>query len=394
MRYSRRVLRAFFLASAALACAAVASCNRDKTAAPRGASTPVVGRPPPEPAAVAARAANIRHDADAIRGECQHAAGGDWDKWQRDTERYRVALRGRLDALQTFEPARSSRPEAQYEALEGRDGFPLFEVGARLHLNYLYLPHSLDPFRKDRPVAAARRWLAQRGIDLIFVPVPKMTEVYVEHFLDPCPSDGVITPAIRRCLLELLDDDVEVIDGFSLFRPKREAEYLYLPADSHWNPAGMRVTARELADRVARYEFGKTARQAAPVARCDPEGGKPPGQDGLVALSEAQRARAAAVTRNLPRITTRDGKELLEHAGSPVLVIGNSYVDHFREIFIQELNLMSHFHWGPGHTTEAFADFVREPDLLDNCRVVVWITTAQHLTHFKPLPDQIAYDGR
>jgi hypothetical protein len=387
MRIARHTIRTVVLTAAALASALPAGCNARGKAAP---SDEPVALAPREPAAVAARAARVRRDADALRADCRRAAGGDWDKWQRQTAIYRAALRARLEALQVFKPARSPLPEAQYEALEGRDGFPLFELGGRLHLNYLYDNEQLDPFRKDRPVVAVRRWLARRGIDLIFVPVPKMTEVYVEHFLKPCPPDGVIAPAIRRCLLDLLDDDVEAVDGFTLFRSKREAEYLYLAADSHWGPVGMRLMAREVAGRIARYEFGAMTRHAPPVVRCDPRAGKPPGKNGWPALSEAQRQRAAAAVLDFPTITMPDGRDVPDDSGSPVLLIGNSYVRHFREVLVQELNLLVHSDWSPGQTTEAFADFVREPDLLDGCRVVVWITTCQHLTHFQALPAEIA----
>ena len=45
---------------------------------------------------------------------------------------------------------------------------------------------------------------------------------------------------------------------------------------------------------------------------------------------------------------------------------------------------------GGHNTTEAFADFLREPELLDRARVVVWVLTEHHLTRFRPLPGPIA----
>ena len=146
-------------------------------------------RPPvsrqPEPPAVKARAAAIRRDAEAIEAECRQAAGGDWERWQRDTASYRAALKSKIDALKFFDPPRATYDEANSEPLEGKDGFPLFEVGPRAFLQFLYRPETLDTFRKDRSVAVVHRWLQAHGVDLIFVPAPKMTEVYVEHFLDP-----------------------------------------------------------------------------------------------------------------------------------------------------------------------------------------------------------------
>jgi hypothetical protein len=356
-----------------------------------------------EPLAVAEREKSIRRDADAIRAECQRAASGDWEKWQNDTAAYRAALRKRIAELKRNRPGEDfdlrkgpGMSELFYQPLEGRGEFPLVEVGAHDYLTYLIDTAAFDRFRKDNAVVAAHRWLRQRGVDLIFVPVPKMTEVYIEQFVEPSPTDGVIAPHVRRTLWELLDGGVEIVDAFALFRPKRqpEPEYLYLAADAHWGPPGMRLAARELASRIARYEFGKTASQAAPVVRCVPEGGTQPAQYGFEILNEKQRERARAVTRNPPSITALDGGDVLDNPESPVLLIGNSYARHFREVLVQELNLLVRSNWSPGQTTEAFADFVRQPEVLDGRQVVVWISTVPAMATFKPLPAPIAAAGQ
>jgi hypothetical protein len=74
---------------------------------------------------------------------------------------------------------------------------------------------------------------------------------------------------------------------------------------------------------------------------------------------------------------------------SPVLLIGHSYMRSFRELLIKELNLQIHTRIHDDGTTEFFTDFLREPELLARCRVVVWITTEQHMAQFKPLPAPI-----
>jgi hypothetical protein len=355
----------------------------------------------PEPAAVQAREEVIRRDADAIRAQCLLAAGGDWDKWQRDTAPFRADLKAKLEALKAFDPPPAALPECKYEPLEGRDGFPLFEVAPRESLHHLHAPEFWDRFRMERPVVAAHRWLREQGIDLIFVPLPKMTEVYPEHFLDPCPADGVIAPHVRRALLEMLEDGVEVVDGFSLFRPVRGdgPEYLYNTADSHWSSRGMRVMAKELAARMARYRFGAEARAAAPMFRTSPgpysiEGlGFATGveaQNGWLALNRRQQERARAVqATTLPHVTLTDGRVPPDDPESPVLVIGHSYVPNFRERLILELNLLTLNHWSPGQTTQSFADFLREPELIEGCKVVIWISTEPHLPLFRPLPEPV-----
>ncbi len=405
-------IRALALGSVFVFCAMLTSCSRrtepavqpvEKSVAPivepaDAAPMPKGGPSASDPQATEARAKIIRRDADAILAECRKAADGDWDRWQHDTAPYRAALKAKVDALKL--PG-SARP-IYLEALEGSNYFPLFEIAPVEYIKYLYDSTSLEGFRSDRSVVAAHRWLRERGIDLIFVPVPKMTEVYIDHFLDPCPADRIIAPHIRSTLLELLNADVEVVDGLPLFRSQRDtdSEYLYNAADTHWAPRAMRIMAREVADRVGRYQFEAKARAAAPIVKtvpgpynvAGPDHGDGPGiQNGWLALNAEQKKRAtAALTKSHPHVTLPDGRLPPDDPASPVILIGNSYVANFREVLIQELNLLIRTNTAGGQTTESFADFLREPELLNNCRVVVWITTCQHLPEFKQLPPGIA----
>jgi hypothetical protein len=348
---------------------------------------------------VEARANAIHRDAGVIEAECQAAAGGDWDKWERDTAPYRASLKARIDALKDINKAQSPFPEAQQEPLEGLQGFPLFELGPREHINYLYDPAKLDAVRHDRPVVAASRWLRQQGIDLILVAVPKMTEVYIEHFVDPCPPDRIIAPHARRFLLEMLKEDVEVIDGLALFRAVRDtdSEYLYNAADTHWGPRGMRVMAKEIADRIERYKFGARARYALPIVRSktamflvDDLVGRVGSTNPWSVLTVEQRKRAEpAQAANEAEVRMLNGDAPPDDPTSPVLVIGNSYVLHFREQLIRELNLLTYNRDSRGQTTQAFGDFLREPEALAKCRVVVWVTTNQHFTRFAKMPEPV-----
>ena len=348
----------------------------------------------PEPQAVAARAQAIRRTADIIRGECQ-AAGGDWARWQHDTEQYRATLKSKVDALKDLDKSISVFPEA----LAGRDSFPLFEFRAPENLRYLIDPSSFDSFGRDRPVVIAERWLRSRGIDLIYAPIPKMTEVYIEEFVDPCPADGIIAPHVRRSLLDLLEADVEVVDVLPLLRCLRnsDAEYLYNTADSHWAPRAMRIVAKEVADRIARYNFGARARYGLPITTAVPGpfilnetaenmSSILPAQDGWNTLTAEQKKRAArAQTTTHAEIRMVDGSVPPDDPSSPVLITGNSYVLHFREQLVKEMNLLVHSVWGDNWTTHAFGDFLRDKEHLAHCRVVVWISTAAHMTRPHPV---------
>jgi hypothetical protein len=352
----------------------------------------------PEPRAVAARAAVIRRDAAAIEAECRHAAAGDWDKWQRDTALYRQAIKARVDALKSRPFPEEGFPECRYEPLPALDDFPLCQVGPRERISYLYEPAKLAEFRRSRQVVAAHRWLKERGIDLVLIPIPNMAEVYVEHFVKPCPADGIIGPHVRQTQLELLEQDVEVVDASSLFRSLRDTdgEYLYNAADTHWAPRGMRVMAKEIADRLTRYEFGARARYALPIVQTRREHFVLDSEVGGIhagfwaVLSPEQQARAEpAQTKEFSRVYLRKDLIAPDDPNSPVLVIGHSFVLNFRDQLVKESNLLVHSVFAPNYTTEAFASFLREPEILDHIRVVVWVTTEQHMTTFKPMPKAI-----
>jgi hypothetical protein len=196
-----------------------------------------------------------------------------------------------------------------------------------------------------------------------------------------------------------LDEDVEVVDGLALFRSLRDtdSEYLYNTTDTHWAPRGMRIMAKEIADRIERYKFGARARFAQPIVRTSTGTyvkvdaiNTLGGLGGAWRLSPEQRTRAErAQTKTLSEVRMQDGRTPPDDSTSPVLVIGHSYVWYFREQLIKELNLLTCTRIAAGQTTEAFAEFLREPEILNHCRVMVWITTDQHMTHLHPMPAPI-----
>jgi hypothetical protein len=342
-----------------------------------------------EPRALQARAAVIRRDAAATGDECQAAAGGDWENWQRDTAIYRRNLKSRIDSLEggsRSQPARST-------VLEGRPDFPLFEVAPGERLAHLYDERRLDPFRAGRAVPAANRWLREQGIDLIFVPVPPLTAVYIEQFLDPCPPDGIVAPHVRKAWLDLLDADVEVVDCWRLFRSLRDAgsDFLYDATGSRRSPRGLRIIAKEIADRIDRYAFGARARFALPIVRPAPApaADRPDAKDSpeWAALSPAQRERARPAEAPVAtEVRMQDGEPPSDDPTSPVVVIGGGDDPHIREQLVNELNLLVHMPDAGLPATEAFARLVRNRTLLDHCRVVVWIADEQQIAEFVAMP--------
>ena len=84
-----------------------------------------------------------------------------------------------------------------------------------------------------------------------------------------------------------------------------------------------------------------------------------------------------------------EGGALSEDPASPLMVIGNSFSAGFTDALAKAANCRVRRHCGAAQTTQAFADFVREPDLLDGVRVVVWVSTWRYLAALKNMPNAV-----
>jgi hypothetical protein len=380
---ARAVLRiAILVATWSLA---LSGCRDSGLPAKQASARPAIATdlvaPPRDPVVVEQRAKAVRQQADAIRAECP--SGGDWDKWQQDTAPYRVILRDKAKKRGVL----ASDEVASGDGIAG--GFPLFEIKPAVELVHVYDPESLRSMRADKVVQAGDDWLRQRGIDLIFVPVPQMTEVYIEHFLNPSPPDGIVAPHLRRTLLELLDDGVEVVDAFQPLRAGRRPapDYLFCPADKHWSGRGQRIVADAVGKRLARYDFCQRSLVGPPIVKAVGFGDVQFRLGGYAALTDEERRRAIVAFNLLPmtRLVLADGSEPLDDPESPIMLIGDSFAAGFREELMRATNLRLRTKRGDGNTTQWFTDFLRETDLLDGVRVVVWVQSEQHMANLRPL---------
>ena len=341
------------------------------------------------------RAAAIRETMEVIRGECQRNANGDWDRWTADLAALRTDLVTKINAAKPRDPSGAGYFEARSSVLEGRDRFPLFEPAPHAYLLHVVEPASLDPFRHDRPVVAGSRWLERQGIDVIFVPVPKMTDVYPEYFTDHCPSDRIIAPRLRQIMLELLEADVEVVDLWYAFQAERDTspELLYQPADPHWGPRAQEIAARLVAERLKRYAFVARA-QVSPKICKGPALPYPPASAGAAfkALNPEQQKRAMKHQPVSSRIPEKYISPQFNYT-SPVVCIGDSYNSGFMELLGRELNLPMRPLAGGGNTTDAFKNFLRDPDVLKDCKVVIWLVCTSSLKNPWPVPQKIHETG-
>jgi hypothetical protein len=330
-----------------------------------------------------------------IEQECNHNGGGNWSQWFAKLQPFRTHLELRIKQAKAFNPQASGPFEGRMPVLEAKGEPPLFETAPANYIPYLYDAADMDSWLSKRPVLKTvpevSRWLKKKGIDLIFIPVPKATEVYPDRQVEETPADRLVAPHMRKLVLELLQADVEVVDLLPLFLKARDEnpEMLYLPVDPHWSIRAQQIACREIATRLRRYSFMQEALNQPPAYQLVTVPMRPKSA-GYEALSPDQKKRVDSMAYAIFQLKSLKGQPTLS-ADSPVILIGDSFTDGVMQTLPQHLNMPINNASNPGQITEAIKDFVRDPSLLEKCKVIVWISNHAAFSHeccwgIPPLP--------
>ena len=240
--------------------------------------------------------------------------------------------------------ARTLRPPMQYlrflalndvgtKALLGRGGWWFYRQDAR----YLIERCPDDPAAKTGPQAAVaaivsfRDQLARRGIHLLVIPVPGKPSIYSDMLTRRAAAcDPRVREHTCNVLADLAAAGVETVDLFEAFAEARaasrssDAGAWYLIRDTHWTNGGASLAAETVARRIrslgwapdgqVRYDVQPTVvRRLGDVLRmlqCPP----------TEALYQPQEVQCERVVRQ------DDGKPYRDDPGSPILVLGDSFL--------------------------------------------------------------------
>jgi len=180
-------------------------------------------------------------------------------------ERSRVgaAIRPRLQALLTERLGVGNE-----QVYRGRSGWLFF----RPAVDHLTGPAFLDGRELARAAESASEWeeprqpdpmpailqfrdqLAERGIELLLMPVPVKAAIHPEQLSGRYAADGetVSNPSFAAFLARLADQQIRVLDPTPLLAEARESggEPLYLRTDTHWTPQAVDLVADRLASAV------------------------------------------------------------------------------------------------------------------------------------------------
>ena len=344
-----------------------------------------------EPASpAAARKEAMARTRATIQAELE-AAGGNWGAWYESLRPAWKELNAKVVTAQK-DPrtiAIKDAPSWSYLHTEGKP--PMFvQTGSAYYL----MADNMDPeeFLKTRPsiqvLLAFNRWLKQHDIDLIFVPVPKLVEVYPERVLTNAPGSRILAPHMRKLILQLLDADVETVDLLPEFLTAASsgAGPLYLSSDSHWTQMTQKLTSKLLAQRLVRYPFVQQALKQPQKFKSAEVKLQFGGADYAYLNPEERKQVDDTVQLSLTQIQDSSGRPYEDPEDAPIVMIGDSYVHYFsiaikkgtgiEALLSRDVNLPVTNRAVGGGTTDSLKEFIRNPEILNFHKVVIWIVTS------------------
>jgi purine-nucleoside phosphorylase len=271
------------------------------------------------------RAEQVRADLAALQAAADVRGG--WQAWSAALEPFREDLRGWDTKLEA----------SGNVALRTESGLVFNGFDFTYHLAGSFVhPAGAAPGAARSPVYAnvvdLSRQLAERGIDLIFVPVPPKSEVCPESLSTRVPEGCGVSPERAELMASLLEAGVEVIDllpGFLEEKGKADGDCLYLAVDSHWNHRGIASAARQIAARLRRYEFVPKADSA--KAHTTKQGTVRRVSSVVKYMKPTEKESYPAEDWTVEQVITPDGTPYKDIDVSPVLVLGDSFTTFFAE---------------------------------------------------------------
>jgi hypothetical protein len=317
-----------------------------------------------------ARAAAVRQTLDAINRALADN-GGTFEKWAERLKPFRD------DVRQTIAKARPIKGGRRIS-------------GAELQM---LLVNSLQEMPEDKTVFEAvlhlDRQLKGRGIDLVFLPIPDKSAVYPEVLSDHVPADGLVALPVLHLMKRLLEQDVECINMYPVYRDFRretrdKAPLYYEHQDIHWRNQAAQLAAEEIARRLRRYAFVQKALAAGNPYRSEPfkrGGGK---ADLVRAVFDTRTTSAYADVPDSPVVLTSDSYGM--YCFGLKDEAGRTWDGHLSGQVALNIGLpLTHLHqqglWG--HMPVVLAQEERDNGYLKGRRVIVFTCIARSFDHTK-----------
>jgi hypothetical protein len=281
--------------------------------------------------------------------------------------------------------------DAGKKGLLGRDGWFFYRLGVQYLTERWEGGHADEAQRGDAiaAIVSFRDRLAEKGIQLLAMPVPGKASVYPEMLTARAERlSGRVNLRTVEVVDALRNAGVEVLDMQEVLQKEREKEEVgsssreyYLAQDTHWSPEGVDLAAKTVADRL--IELGWTDKgtvaydlKPSPVER----------HGDVIAMVQAPRIMEAVPKERVPctQVVAREtGDPYQDDPASEILVLGDSFlrvyeVDEptaagFVSHLARELGrpLASIINDG-GASTLVRQELYRKPSLLVGKRLIIW----------------------
>lgn len=219
--------------------------------------------------------------------------------------------------------------EAENGVVQGKDGW-LFLKDELEHLGSkaFYGPEVLEASKAAKPefgdplpaIVDFNDQLKERGIELIFAPIPPKALIYTDKLPGDFSSEMALEleQPYKDFYTKLSEQGVHVLDLIPTFRAAREKQQLYCKTDSHFSGMGLALVAEELGGiieqgkwyaAIDKKEFSKQTRDVAI-------------HGDLAAMQKTDTEE----NLSLQFITdTASGKAESSDPASPVLLLGDSH---------------------------------------------------------------------
>ncbi|MBN1307483.1 MAG: hypothetical protein JXA18_06175 [Chitinispirillaceae bacterium] len=282
--------------------------------------------------------------------------------------------------------------------LEGKGGWLFFRksidyiLGGDLALQSELtnpLPHIIE----------LKNYLAEGGVDLLFVAVPNKEEVYFDRISDsvPVPAISLVYPYGRKFLADLQQAGVEVVDLLPAFLKAKAEDVpagieVYQRQDTHWSGRGMEIAADLIAKRIKAFSWYQRFTDTVSYTLADTMVSR--FGDLAERLPQDRQADCRPQLLPLRRVFSPDGTPYDgNHVAAPILLIGDSFTGVFELVDCKSAGIGSHIayrtripvdiitSWGGGPMVRQKMLRMRG-NYLDRKQVVVYLMVARDLFRY------------
>jgi len=263
--------------------------------------------------------------------------------------------------------------------VEGKDGWFFYKP----ELDYVLRK---IPDKNIEGIAAFSRTLQQNKITLFVAPIPNKIDIYPDKFTNVKTSHPV-KPQLTDLLRKLEKEGVRTIDLRPALEQEKRSHEVFGPYDTHWNPEGIEISARVIAERIRPVMDSLGVRHKIRFETED--------TSYLVNAfgNLAFNGKLPEYRLHVKQVLYSGGQPFTDDKEAKILILGDSFVDHCRW---WNANLGAHIARVAGTPTRTWFSLLantdgpcmykNKPGMFPRNGIVIWAFTARVLRHHLRTP--------